>query len=242
MTQNTETAVSPPTVEQSAPTAAARRMRNQRERRRLGLRCFTVQVFEKKVDARRALIPHTQLPLGNSSFILFLFDSIRSLDPKALKLRSFLIMPPGRPKGAKNHKTLEREKAKKIATARAELATNAEPIDLAASLDSLWIMEQVMAHFFRRAMVEQRLGAQADWNAVDSLMQKALAAAEKVARYRHAQLSAVRLAGDISGKMDDVSLDELLVTIKQEWAKLGPLIGLDPNQLLLLQGARIDRQ
>ena len=52
-----------------------------------------------------------------------------------------------------------------------------------------------------------------------------------------AQLSAVRLAGDISGKMDDVSLDELLVTIKQEWAKLGPLIGLDPNQLLLLQGA-----
>jgi hypothetical protein len=65
----------------------------------------------------------------------------------------------------------------------------------------------------------------------------AQAAAEKVARYKHAQLSAVRLAGDISGKMDDVSLDELLVTIKQEWAKLGPLIGLDPNQLLLLQGA-----
>jgi len=84
-----------------------------------------------------------------------------------------------------------------------------------------------MAHFFRRAMVEQRMGAQADWNAVDSLMQKALAAAEKVARYRHAQLSSVRLAGDISGKMDDVTLDELLVTIKQEWAKLAPLIDLE---------------
>ena len=37
----------------------------------------------------------------------------------------------------------------------------------------------------------------------------------------------MRLAGDISGKMDDVSLDELLVTIKQEWAKLAPLIDLD---------------
>ena len=84
-----------------------------------------------------------------------------------------------------------------------------------------------MAHFFRRAMVEQRMGAQADWNAVNSLMQKALAAAEKVARYRHAQLSSVRLAGDISGKMDDVTLDELLVTIKQEWAKLAPLIDLE---------------
>ena len=71
------------------------------------------------------------------------------------------------------------------------------------------------------------MGAQTDWNAVDSLMQKALAAAEKVARYKHAQLSSVRLAGDISGKMDDVTLDELLVTIKQEWAKLSPLIDLD---------------
>ena len=72
-----------------------------------------------------------------------------------------------------------------------------------------------MRHFYLRARIEERMG---DWNAVDSLMQKALAAAEKVARYRHAQLSAVRLAGDIIGKMDDLSLDELLVTIKQEWA------------------------
>ena len=90
-----------------------------------------------------------------------------------------------------------------------------------------------MAHFFRRAMVEQRMGAQADWNAVDSLMQKALAAAEKVARYRHAQLSAVRLAGDINAGNNDVTLDELLATIKSEMVKLGPHIGLDPNQLLL---------
>jgi hypothetical protein len=136
-------------------------------------------------------------------------------------------MPAGRPQGAKSRKTLERERLKKIAAARAELAKNAPPIDFAASFDSLDIMEWVMRHFYLRARIEERMGAQADWNAVDSLMQKALAAAEKVARYRHAQLSAVRLAGDISGKMDDVSLDELLVTIRQEWAKLGPLIDLD---------------
>ena len=43
--------------------------------------------------------------------------------------------------------------------------------------------------------------------------------------------SAVRVAGDISGKMDDVSLDELLVTIKREWAKLGPLIDLELVQV-----------
>ena len=43
-----------------------------------------------------------------------------------------------------------------------------------------------------------------------------------------AQLSAVRLAGDINaGNNNDVTLDELLVTIKSEMVKLGPLIGLD---------------
>ena len=143
----------------------------------------------------------------------------------------------GRKTGSKNRKTVEREKAKKIAALRAEISKNAPPIDFKAPLDSLEIMEGVMRHFYQRALIEQRMGPQADWSVVDALMLKTLAAAERVARYRHAQLSAVRLAGDISGKMDDVSLDELLVTIKQEWAKLGPLIGLDPNQLLLLQGA-----
>jgi hypothetical protein len=146
-------------------------------------------------------------------------------------------MPAGRPKGAKSRKTLERERLQKIAAARAELAKNAPPIDFAASFDSLDIMERVMRHFYLRALIEERMGAQADWNAIDSLMQKALAAAEKVARYRHAQLSAVRLAGDINAGNNDVTLDELLATIKSEMVKLGPLIGLDPNQLLLLQGA-----
>jgi hypothetical protein len=129
---------------------------------------------------------------------------------------------------------LEREKAKRVAAARAELATNAAPIDLATSFDSLWVI-----HFFRRAMVEQRMGAQADWNAVDSLMLKALAAAEKVARYRHAQLSAVKLAGDINATVtDDASLDELLVKIKDELRKLGPLIDLEA--IREPQGSRIE--
>ena len=88
-----------------------------------------------------------------------------------------------------------------------------------------------MRHFYFRAMIERSVGDGANWDKVDALMLKTLAAAEKIARYKHAQLSAVRLAGDISGKMDDVSLDELLVTIKQEWAKLGPLIDLEAIQV-----------
>ena len=111
--------------------------------------------------------------------------------------------------------------------ALSEYAKNAPPIDFRASLDSLDMMESVMRHFYFRAMIERSVGDGANWDKVDALMLKTLAAAEKVARYKHAQLSAVRLAGDISGKMDDVSLDELLVTIKQEWAKLSLLIDLD---------------
>ena len=46
-------------------------------------------------------------------------------------------MPRGRPKGAKNRKTSARERAEKIAIARAELAKHAPPIDFSAVLDSL---------------------------------------------------------------------------------------------------------
>ena len=59
-------------------------------------------------------------------------------------------------------------------------------------------MEGVTRHFFLRALIEESMGSQTDSNAVNSLMLKALAAAEKVARYRHAQLSAIKLAGDIT--------------------------------------------
>jgi hypothetical protein len=38
--------------------------------------------------------------------------------------------------------------------------------------------------------------------------------------------------------MDEVSLDELLITIKQEWAKLSPLIDLDAVEEPEPQGSR----
>ena len=133
----------------------------------------------------------------------------------------------GRKTGSKNRKTAEREKAKNIAALRAEVWKNAPPIDFKAQLDSLDMMEGVMRHFYFRAMIERAVGDEANWDKVDALLLRTLAAAEKVARYKHAQLSSVRLAGDISGNMDNVTLDELLVTIKQEWAKLAPLIDLD---------------
>ena len=99
-------------------------------------------------------------------------------------------------------------------------------IDFKASFDSLEIMEGVTRHFFLRALIDESMGSQTDWNAFDSLMLKALAAASKVARYRHAQLSAIKLAGDINAKVTDgASLDDLLVKIKGELQKLKPILG-----------------
>jgi hypothetical protein len=98
-----------------------------------------------------------------------------------------------------------------------------------APLDSLEIMEGVMRHFYLRALIEQRMGDEADWNSVDALMLRTLAAAEKVARYRHAQLSAMRLSGDLNTRPENVNLDELLESIRQEWVKLGPLIDMGPG-------------
>ena len=99
-------------------------------------------------------------------------------------------------------------------------------IDFKASFDSLEIMEGVTRHFFLRALIDESMGSQTDWNAVNSLMLKALAAASKVARYRHAQLSAIKLAGDINAKVTDgASLDDLLVKIKGELQKLKPILG-----------------
>jgi hypothetical protein len=59
-------------------------------------------------------------------------------------------------------------------------------------------------------------------------MLKVLAAAEKVARYRHAQLSAMRLSGDLNARPENVNLDELLASIRADWAVIGPLIDMDP--------------
>lgn len=129
--------------------------------------------------------------------------------------------------GSKNRKTLEREAAEKIIAARIEMAGKAPSIDFSERLDSLEIMEAAMRHFYLTARIEQSLRRWADWKRADSALMRAVAVAEKVARYRHAQLSAVKLAGDLNAKMEGASLDEIIEQIKAELVRLGPLLDLD---------------
>jgi hypothetical protein len=86
-----------------------------------------------------------------------------------------------RPKGSKNRKTIVKQVEQAMGV-------------IAPDLSSLHVLEATMAHFFTRAMVLQRSGGnKAD---IDADLLKAAMIAEKVAPYRFAKLSAVKLAGD----------------------------------------------
>jgi hypothetical protein len=64
-------------------------------------------------------------------------------------------------------------------------------------------------------------------------LKEAAAIAEKIAPYRHARLSAVKLAGDPNNPVrihDNASLDELRELVKIHYERLAPV--LDLNALL----------
>ena len=97
------------------------------------------------------------------------------------------------PRARGSSQTVERETAKKIAAARAELVKNAPPPDFSMPLDSLDMMEHVIRRFYFRAKIAERLGDRVDRRRANAAFMRAVRAAEKVARYRDAQLSAVKL-------------------------------------------------
>jgi hypothetical protein len=80
----------------------------------------------------------------------------------------------GRPKGAKNRRTLLREAELKI-------------VDRGEFLDSLVVLEESMRHFYILAMQLKAVGGKPD--EVDANLLKAVDIAEKVMPYRHHRLA-----------------------------------------------------
>ena len=77
-------------------------------------------------------------------------------------------------------------------------------------LDSLHVMEVGMRHFFAKAMHAKANKGKPE--NIDANMLQAVSIAEKIAPYRHARLSAVKLAGDPNNPArfkDDATADEL---------------------------------
>jgi hypothetical protein len=109
----------------------------------------------------------------------------------------------GRPKGARNKRTLLKE---------AEQRVGAKYVDQV--LDSLYVIEMAMRHFFLRAEMGKNAGRKKE--EVDEDYKQAAALASLVAPYRHARLSAVNLAGDPNNPVrfkDDATTDELRAEI-----------------------------
>ena len=105
----------------------------------------------------------------------------------------------GRPKGAKNRRTLLREAEKHVGDKYTDVV-----------LDSLYVIECSMQHFFIRAEMGKNAGRKAE--AVDEDYKQAAALAALVAPYRHARLSAVKVAGDPNNPArfnDNATADEL---------------------------------
>lgn len=120
----------------------------------------------------------------------------------------------GRPKGAKNRRTIVKQ------------AEDAMGV-VAPDVDTLHVMEQTMRHFYTRAMVlKQTKGPKEQ---IDADLKDAAMMAEKLAPYRHARLSAVKLAGDPNNPVrfsDDASIEELRAEVLKHLERLAPVLDL----------------
>ena len=89
-----------------------------------------------------------------------------------------------------------------------------------------------MRHFYARAMAAKAIKAPAE--VVDKNLQKAVEIAEKVAPYRHARLSAMKLAGDPNNPLrikDDATAEELRQEIMRRLTELNEAGILDLTAL-----------
>ena len=127
----------------------------------------------------------------------------------------------GRPKGSRNKRTILRE---------AEQHVGSKYVDQV--LDSLYVIETAMRHFFIRAEMGKNAGRKME--EVDKDYEQAAALAALVAPYRHARLSAMKLAGDpnnLARFTDDSTAEELRAEIMQHIAELADRGVLDLQAL-----------
>jgi hypothetical protein len=111
-----------------------------------------------------------------------------------------------RPLGAKNKRTLIREARMREASVQAQ--RQLASISNAARLDSLWVMEEAMSYFYRRAMTESSRSA-GNCNQVRDDLLQAVAIAKEIALYRHPRLSAVKVSAIPSGPDWPDTADEM---------------------------------
>jgi nicotinate-nucleotide pyrophosphorylase len=143
----------------------------------------------------------------------------------------------------KNMSTRLREHEKRLQKGRAALLVGGG-VDPTIALDSLAVLEETMRHFvFKARALEEEMalrankGEEADFGAVDKARAEAGRWAKEVAEYRHAKISAVKLAGDPNVVMpDNMTLDQLREAILSDVARLADVLELDAESIRLPRG------
>ena len=115
----------------------------------------------------------------------------------------------------RHRKAIQREEAQK----RAELL--AQQVDTVYALEALAVL-QTMGHFYYKAKVLKTLGADAPFDQIDDLMEKAAKWAKEIAVFKHAKIQAMRLAVDPNAPLlpENMTLDELRNSIIADLERL----------------------
>jgi hypothetical protein len=90
------------------------------------------------------------------------------------------------------------------------------------ALESMGVLQETMAHFYFKAKVLKTLGADAPFEEIDDLMEKAAKWAEKIAAFKHAKIQAMRLASDPNAPVlpESMTLEELRESIMADIERL----------------------
>ena len=159
--------------------------------------------------------------------ILKKYDRYYVASLKSFALSDQITM--GRPKGSRNKRTLLRE---------AEQFVGSKYVDQV--LDSLYVIETAARHFFLRAEMGKNAGRKQ--SEVDADYEKAAHLAALAAPYRHARLSAMKLAGAPNNPVrfkDDATADELREEVMRRLGILAEAGVIDLKALPVPDGAPV---
>jgi hypothetical protein len=98
----------------------------------------------------------------------------------------------------------------------------AKQTDPTVALDALGVLQEVMAHFYHKARVLKTLGADAPFDQIDDLMDRAGRWAKELAVFRFAKIQAMRLATDPNAPTlpEQMSIEELRESIMADFERL----------------------
>jgi hypothetical protein len=98
----------------------------------------------------------------------------------------------------------------------------AKEVDTVFALEAMGVLQETMGHFYYKAKVLKTLGADAPFEEIDDLMEKAAKWAEKIAAFKYAKIQAMRLASDPNAPVlpESMTLEELRESIMDDFKRL----------------------